>query len=93
MRGQRQFMAAELGYRRAQALDGTRPDAFYNLGVLFADFRAADADPNNALQRYREALTAFEQAAARAPEGQRNEAVTRIEMVQKVIAQLEALHP
>jgi hypothetical protein len=91
MRGQRQFLAAELGYRRAIALDGSRPDAFYNLGVLFADFRAADADVDNARQLYREALAEFEQAAARAAGEERTDAGTRIEHIQRVIAQLEAL--
>ena len=62
------FDGAEAQYKKAQQIDSRRGDAYFNLGVLYKDFRANkvnDPDPIKALQAsqqmYRTARDYFQQ--------------------------------
>ena len=61
-RGLGELDGAEASYERARDLDPTRGDAYYDLGILYKDFRAStqgDQDPVTALHR---SLDAYKRA-------------------------------
>ena len=62
-RGQKQLDQAERSYKKASELDGRRAEAFFNLGVLYKDFRANETQDLRAAQNhYRTAIRYFQQA-------------------------------
>ena len=62
-RGQKQLDQAERSYKKASELDGRRAEAFFNLGVLYKDFRANETQDLRAAQgHYRTAIKYFQQS-------------------------------
>ncbi len=90
LRGQNRLAEAELAYGQAIQLDASRPEAFFDLGVLLADFRAATGTLDEALASYVVALRHFEQAALRSTGAARDEVEDRIARTRKTLEQLEA---
>lgn len=59
-RGQGDLKAAEESYKKAQGMDPSRADAFYNLGVLYKAFYApSQADSKQSIANYKTARTYF----------------------------------
>lgn len=62
-RGLKQLDEAEKSYKRATDLDSQRAEAYFNLGVLYKDFRANETQDLRAAQNhYRTAIKYFQQA-------------------------------
>jgi tetratricopeptide (TPR) repeat protein len=62
-RGLKQLDQAEKSYLKAADLDQVRADAYFNLGVLYKDFRANETQDLRAAQgHYRTAIKYFQQA-------------------------------
>ena len=62
-RGLKQLEPAEASYKKAADLDGVRADAYFNLGVLYKDFRANETQDLRAAQgHYRQAIKYFQMA-------------------------------
>lgn len=64
-RGLNQLDAAEATYRAAIEMDGQRPEAYYNLGLLYQDFKGGQ------IPDLRQANTFYEQFTQRAGSNQR----------------------
>jgi Flp pilus assembly protein TadD len=65
-RGSKQLDQAEASYKKAADLDQVRAEAYFNLGVLYKDFRAnATQDLRAAQGHYRTAIKYFQQAAGK----------------------------
>ena len=66
-RGLKDLDGAEQSYQAAKKLDSTRPEADFNLGVLYKDFRATGTeDLREAQKAYRTAAVHFKQASSKA---------------------------
>jgi tetratricopeptide (TPR) repeat protein len=66
-RGMKQLDEAEKSYKRASELDSQRAEAFFNLGVLYKDFRANETqDLRQAQNHYRTAIRYFQQSQGKA---------------------------
>jgi tetratricopeptide (TPR) repeat protein len=57
---------AEAMYNRAIAIDRNRPDAYYNLGLLYKDYRTNSEDQARNIAQYRRARQYFQEYLARA---------------------------
>ena len=65
-RGLKQYDQAEAAYVAAEKIDSSRPEADYNLGVLYQDFRSnATEDLKDAQTAFRKAASYFKQAMAK----------------------------
>jgi tetratricopeptide (TPR) repeat protein len=65
-RGLKDLDGAEASYKKASQLDGQRPEAFFNLGVLYKDFRANKTEDLKAAQSmYQSATKYFRQALSK----------------------------
>ncbi len=65
-RGRKQLDQAEASYKKAADMDQVRADAYFNLGVLYKDFRANETQDLRAAQgHYRNAIKYFQQAAGK----------------------------
>lgn len=65
-RGLKDFDGAEASYKQANKLDSSRPEADYNLGVLYQDFRSnATEDLKEAQAAFRKASTFFNRAKSK----------------------------
>jgi tetratricopeptide (TPR) repeat protein len=65
-RGQRDLDGAEAAYAKAAQLDGSRPEAPFNLGVLYKDFRANQTqDLKGAQKFYEQAIAHFRNATSK----------------------------
>lgn len=65
-RGLKDLDGAESAYKKAGELDSVRPEAFYNLGVLYKDFRANKTQDLKAAQSmYEQAIRFFRQAMSK----------------------------
>lgn len=60
---------AEQTYNKAIALDANRPDAYYNLGLLYKDYRTNSEDQAKNIEKYRQAKKYFQDFQARADKG------------------------
>jgi tetratricopeptide (TPR) repeat protein len=98
MRGLNDLDGAEAQYKKAQQLDSKKGDSYYNLGVLYKDFRANkqnDPDPIKALRAsqnvYKQARDFFNQFADKDGDpGDKVEAKNNIADCDKVIKQLDS---
>jgi tetratricopeptide (TPR) repeat protein len=91
-RGLRQLDQAEANYKKASGMVSTRPEAFYNLGVLYKDFRANETENQKAAQgAYRTAIKYFTQARGKpnAKPAVQAEARENIEDCEKAIKQID----
>jgi len=57
---------AEQAYKDAMALDRNRPDAYYNLGLLYKDYRTNEEDQARNIAQYKVARQYFQDYLARA---------------------------
>src|SRR5690606_30857530 len=97
MRGLNDLDGAEAAYKKAMSIDPQRGDAYFNLGVLYKDFRANkqnDPDQIKALrmsvQVYKQAKEFFNQFLNKqGSQADKNEAKENIKDCDKVIKQLE----
>jgi tetratricopeptide (TPR) repeat protein len=98
-RGLGDLDGAEASYARARDLDPSRGDAYYDLAVLYKDFRAnavSDPDPATALRRsramYAHARELFGQfLGATVSPGDRDEAQTAIGDCDKLMKQIDTV--
>jgi hypothetical protein len=91
LRGQSKVADAEAAYLRAMAVDPARPEAYYNLGLLFGDYVATKAaDLDQEAVAYRKAIQFLEQSAARATGALKLEADEQLGYKRKAFAQVEA---
>jgi len=63
---QRKIDEAESTYRSAIDIDKNRGDAYYNLGLLYKDYRTNDPDQSKNISQYRKAKEFFQEYLARA---------------------------
>jgi tetratricopeptide (TPR) repeat protein len=90
-RGLNDFDAAEASYNKAKELEPKRGEAFFNLGVLYKDFRAAkESDLKASQNAYRKARDYFRDYLQKEGNDEdRDEAKANIEDCDKVIKQLD----
>src|SRR5678810_684494 len=60
-RGLGDLDGAEKSYKQAMQLDGARGDAYFNLGVLYKDFKATKAEMKASIPIYQQAKDYFQQ--------------------------------
>jgi len=97
-RGLGDLDGAEASYKKAQSQDSKRGDAYYNLGVLYKDFRATkpnDPDPIKALrqsiEKYKQAKDFFSQFLDKdGAANDKEEAKKNVADCDKNVKQLEA---
>ena len=65
LRGLERFQEAQAQYERAQKLDARRPEAYFNLGVLYQDYMSGSVGDLKKAKRY---FTEFLQKAGNQPE-------------------------
>jgi Flp pilus assembly protein TadD len=66
LRGLKKYDEAEASYKQAKKIDSARPEADYNLGVLYQDFRSsATEDLKEAQSAFREAAKYFKSAMSK----------------------------
>jgi tetratricopeptide (TPR) repeat protein len=90
-RGLNDFDAAEASYNKAKEVEPKRGEAYFNLGVLYKDFRAAKENDLKASQNaYRKARDYFRDYLQKEGNDEdRDEAKANIEDCDKVIKQLD----
>lgn len=90
-RGLNDLDAAEASYSKAKGLDAKRGESYFNLGVLYKDFRASKAADLRASQTaYRTARDYFKDYLTKdGNDDDREEAKNNVEDCDKVIKQLE----
>lgn len=90
-RGLGDLAAAEASYKKAQDLDSSRGEAFFNLGVLYKDFRASkEADLKASQDTYRTARKFFQDFMGKSgSQGDKDEAKQNIADCDKVIKQID----
>ncbi len=91
-RGLRKFPDAESTYNKASQIDGSRGAAYFNLGVLYKDFKAAkEGDLRKSQELYRQAQKYFRQYVSKkdVTTAGKKEAEANISDCTKSIKQLE----
>lgn len=91
LRGLKDLDGAEAAYKKAKDLDPKRGEAYYNLAVLYKDFRASKQDDLKAsLTTYQTAKDYFRQFLDKqAADGDKAEAKEQIKLIDKTTAQIE----
>ncbi|MDX2092241.1 MAG: tetratricopeptide repeat protein [Kofleriaceae bacterium] len=92
LRGLKDLDGAEAQYKKAIALDSKRGEAYYNLAVLYKDFRASkQEDLRKAQDIYRQAKTYFNDFLGKSGDAaDKAEAKEQVAMIDKTITQLES---
>ena len=92
LRGLKDLDGAEAQYKKAKDLDPKRGEAYYNLAVLYKDFRASkQEDLRKAQDIYRQAKSYFSDFLGKAGDAaDKAEAKEQITMIDKTIAQLDS---
>jgi Tfp pilus assembly protein PilF len=90
LRGLKEFDAAEAKYNDAAKLDGRRGEAYYNLAVLYKDFRATKQEPAQSIPTYNKAKDYFRQFVEKggAPDDIK-EAKEQIALIDKTVTQTQ----
>jgi tetratricopeptide (TPR) repeat protein len=90
-RGLNDLDGAEASYKKAQGLDGGRGDAYFNLGVLYKDFRATkQSDMKASINMYNQAKEFFNQFLGKqGSQADKEEAKDNIKDCDKVTKQLQ----
>jgi Tfp pilus assembly protein PilF len=85
LRGNKKFDEAEQKYNEARQLDSQRPDAYFNLGLLYQEYKGGSDKPmlHKAQDYYREFLTKANQPKAR------KDAEKRIKDIDEVFVALD----
>jgi tetratricopeptide (TPR) repeat protein len=91
LRGLGDMDGAEAEYKKAKELEPKRGEAFFNLGVLYKDFKASkQSDLRASQQAYRTARDYFREFMTKqGAEADKNEAKGNIGDCEKLISQLE----
>jgi superkiller protein 3 len=87
LRGLKDLDGAEAQYKKAKDIDPRRGDAYYNLGVLYKDFRASkNTDLGASIGTYKQAKEYFQQfLTMQADQADKNEAKEQIAMIDKTV--------
>ena len=90
-RGLGDLDGAEAAYKKAMALDSQRGAAYYNLGVLYKDFRATkQSDLKQSVEMYKQAREYFQQFLDKsAKDSDKTEAKNNIGDCDKTVEQIE----
>jgi tetratricopeptide (TPR) repeat protein len=90
MRGLKDFDGAEQQYNAAAKMDGRRGEAYYNLAVLYKDFKATKQEPEASIATYEKAKGYFRQYVEKggSPEDIK-EAKEQIALIDKTVAQTQ----
>jgi tetratricopeptide (TPR) repeat protein len=80
----RKLDEAERTYNDALSLDKNRADAFYNLGLLYMDYRTNDPDAQKNIAQYKKAKQYFQDFLSRA-----DKADTKVKDAQALIAKCD----
>lgn len=90
LRGLNDFPGAEREYKKAMGIDGRRGEAFYNLGVLYKDFRATKEQPQESIVTYNTAKKYFQDfQTKKADPKDIAEAKEQVALINKTVAQTE----
>jgi tetratricopeptide (TPR) repeat protein len=91
LRGLKDLDGAEAQYKRAKDLDSKRGEAYYNLAVLYKDFRASkQEDLRKAQDIYRQAKGFFNDFMGKTGDAaDKAEAKEQVAMIEKTIKQLD----
>jgi tetratricopeptide (TPR) repeat protein len=92
LRGLKDLDGAEAQYKKAKDIDPRRGDAYYNLGVLYKDFRASkNTDLGASIGTYKQAKEFFQQfMTMQAEQADKNEAKEQIALIDKTVTQIQA---
>ena len=84
---------AEDTYKKAVEMDANRPDAYYNLGLLYKDYRTTSTDQKQNITQYKRAKQYFQDFLARADraDGKRDEAQGHISDCDKYVTILSKI--
>lgn len=84
---QQKIDEAEKSYRAAVEVDKNRPDAYYNLGLLYKDYRTNDPDQTKNIVQYKKAKEYFQEYLSRADKGdaKRDEASSHVQDCDKYV--------
>ncbi|MGE0871214.1 MAG: tetratricopeptide repeat protein [Kofleriaceae bacterium] len=89
LRGLKDFDGAEAQYKKARELDSRRGAAYYNLAVLYKDFRASKQEMQESLSTYAAAKDYFRQFLDKAGDDEdKAEAKEQIKVIDKTTAQI-----
>lgn len=90
LRGLNDFDAAEREFKKAMDIDRQRGEAFYNLGVLYKDFRATKQPPKESLATYEIAKRYFQDFTTKqADQKDIAEAKEQVALINKTVAQTQ----
>ncbi len=89
LRGDGELAEAQVAFLRAITLDPFKPDAYYNLALLFAEHASVNVPIEAAIAAYQRSIPFFEQAIARATGIAKTTAETRLERTRVTLAQFE----
>lgn len=90
MRGLKDYDGAEAQYKKAAQLDGRRGEAFYNLAVLYKDFRATKQEAQESIATYKQAKDYFRQFLDKQAKNEdKQEAKEQIALIDKTVTQTE----
>ena len=88
LRGLNDFDGAEREYKRALDIDRKRGEAFYNLAVLYKDFRATKQPPEQSLKTYETAKQYFQDFTSKQADPKDvAEAKEQIALIDKTVTQ------
>jgi tetratricopeptide (TPR) repeat protein len=91
MRGLKDLDGAEAQYKKAQQVDSKRGESYYNLAVLYKDFRATKQEVKESIATYKTAKDYFKQFLAQpGDEANKQEAKDQVAAIDKTVTQLEA---
>jgi tetratricopeptide (TPR) repeat protein len=90
LRGLNDFEGAEREYKRAMEIDRRRGEAFYNLGVLYKDFRATKQPPEQSIATYNTAKQYFQDFQSKQADSKDiAEAKEQVALINKTVAQTQ----
>ncbi len=91
LRGLKDLDNAEVQYKKAISADGRRGEAYYNLAVLYKDFRATKQEVQASISTYKTAKDYFRQFMDKpGVDSDKQEAKEQIAVIDKTVTQLEA---
>lgn len=90
-RGLKDLEGAEAQYKKAITIDGRRGEAYYNLAVLYKDFKATKQDPAASIATYNTAKDFFKQFLEKpSDDGDKQEAKEQIATIDKTVTQVQS---
>jgi tetratricopeptide (TPR) repeat protein len=90
LRGLKDFDSAEAQFKKAIKTDGKRGEAYYNLGILYKDFRATKQGPQESLVTYKTAKQYFQDFQGKQADPKDvAEAKEQVALIEKTVKQTE----